>query len=1417
MAQSINTFIKSKLNKDLDARLLPNGEYRDAKNVQVSKSEGPNVGSLENVLGNEEILDFDTATGDATKWRCIGYVVSEINNSVFLFLTDFTDPDPLKRTYDATAKNCILKYNSYDDTSAVLIQGSFLNFSRTSPIYGINLLEDLLFWTDNRNQPRKINVSIAESNGVTYYTTEDQISVAKYNPYEPIYFWQSSAGSTATVPYETTMKDVTSKFYPNGGSAFINDAAFGGGTAVVIDNIKGDILIQPLSVENPYAATGATVSYIHPTTGVMTAVAGATVDAYATITKTLTITGGTFPALADNTEIVFNPNTYYDYQFAGDEDYLEDKFVRFSYRFKFDDGEYSIMAPFTQAAFIPKQDGYFMYVKQPGIPEKDDQTDSYRSTIVSFMESKVDEIKLRIPLPFSGNTLASNLKVTEMDLLYKESDGLSVKVIDTVLVADIATEAAATQIYDYTYLSKKPFKTLPSDEIIRVFDKVPVRALAQEVSGNRIIYGNFQNKHTPLTTIDYNVAVGAKDTFDLGTGTATVDGDQNIAANIDFNITGWTPFEAGNDIVVGDIVSITSTGAIVGSVSTITTANTIIKIDAALNLTDTTPLTFNPVGPDSQTVSRIEYPNSSVKQNRNYQVGVVLADRFGRQSSVILSSNDDVSAVGSSSFVGDTIYSAYNNTGVEPEDWPGDSIKVLFNTTLGPSSSNHNTLWPGLYDGDSTTSSYNPLGWYSYKIVVKQSGQEYYNVYLPGIMASYPEDQSLELASTSFAPLINDNINKVPRDLTEVGPDQRQFRSSVQLFGRVENTTTAVTYGTGVRITYPVNFGQTNTQYYPGRATDTVSTVSTLDDLFTYNPADPPRPNYYYQFYALESNPLLAKISTETQIGQIATTNYAIASGLLNAAVVSASNIVLKNVIGTPTPGAFVTGAEVPEGVFVGAYDAAVPDIDIIDIDGAAYDISLPIDTVLSFWPGFTGTGTGLGVIKRPGLQYLAIYETEPVESLLDIYWETTTAGLISDLNSLILNSTQGAANLSSFNTAVWDEGLASGADILNADFTLVDNFGVNIPSADIDTVTLASAFDSNSPAVDRQLVVNGGPYFALAAGAAGYNNIVTTAAYYSNIFYSNSAENRTFTFTINTSTSVDGNVSNNSFSETGGPDNVNPVISGTPVPLDGTTKYTNRTITTVQATCDFVNGADNTTLQWQDLTVALTSVTNSASANVTSSNYFSLTTSQPGTVQRGEIAILDSTMPIDIYDVTIEATDGGISPTAPYHVLIDLRTTVDYAEQIFRCANGDYTCTGYTVVIMSVSSSGTSADKGWYGFIGSLNSDVLGQGGPLVQGGNITLDKTSAFTAAQVAGNYQNDLFFYSQATPNQAGLNVMLGWIAASCDDNIFFTLDNPTDETWCYLYGTGSSAGACGCTQIGCDTPYVLDISGNPVEVI
>jgi hypothetical protein len=52
-----------------------------------------------------------------------------------------------------------------------------------------------------------------------------------------------------------------------------------------------------------------------------------------------------------------------------------------------------------------------------------------------------------------------------------------------------------------------------------------------------------------------------------------------------------------------------------------------------------------------------------------------------------------------------------------------------------------------------------------------------------------------------------------------------------------------------------------------------------------------------------------------------------------------------------------------------------------------------------------------------PGIQYLAVYETKPEESLLDIFWETSSSGLISDLNNAVINDSSAGATLSDFNT----------------------------------------------------------------------------------------------------------------------------------------------------------------------------------------------------------------------------------------------------------------------------------------------------------------------------------------------------------------------------------------------------------------
>ena len=54
MPELIRNFIKGKMNKDLDERLVPNGEYRDALNLEVATSDGSDVGTLQTLLGNKK-------------------------------------------------------------------------------------------------------------------------------------------------------------------------------------------------------------------------------------------------------------------------------------------------------------------------------------------------------------------------------------------------------------------------------------------------------------------------------------------------------------------------------------------------------------------------------------------------------------------------------------------------------------------------------------------------------------------------------------------------------------------------------------------------------------------------------------------------------------------------------------------------------------------------------------------------------------------------------------------------------------------------------------------------------------------------------------------------------------------------------------------------------------------------------------------------------------------------------------------------------------------------------------------------------------------------------------------------------------------------------------------------------------------
>ena len=99
MPELKRTFSGGIMNKDLDERLVPNGQYRDALNVQVSTSEGSDVGALQNILGNK--IPYSSAL-TSTQLGPNAFVVGSIRKD---------DTECVYWFVASNSKSLILEYN----------------------------------------------------------------------------------------------------------------------------------------------------------------------------------------------------------------------------------------------------------------------------------------------------------------------------------------------------------------------------------------------------------------------------------------------------------------------------------------------------------------------------------------------------------------------------------------------------------------------------------------------------------------------------------------------------------------------------------------------------------------------------------------------------------------------------------------------------------------------------------------------------------------------------------------------------------------------------------------------------------------------------------------------------------------------------------------------------------------------------------------------------------------------------------------------------------------------------------------------------------------------------------------------------------------------------------------------------------
>ena len=499
MPEIKNNFTQGKMNQDLDERVIPKGQYREALNIEISTSEGSDVGTVQNILGNARV---ESVIGGG--WNCVGAISDEKKNRFFWFVHN-------------PGRDAIFEYNTDTNTTTPVIIDTSMNVLRFQGniITAINIIDDILLWTDNHNKPRKINVERCKlgadaTNPISTHTKlvvnnivtsddikEENITVIKKRPsHAPVVSIERTVGLT-----------------PSLGTASLSKDNFGNFLAVKGDIIRfyaPRIIVGLIAYPSFFATIGDKVS-LSAANSAGSLPANATVSGEITNVSTqvgnpgwsefeievIEILASLSPAAVDvsNTDAVAG-GVEMNILLTQDTDttIFTEKLVRFATRWKYEDGEHSAFSPFSQPAFLARPFSFH--------PTKD--------TFNRGMENDCQVIGLSKLVPPNAPK-----DVVQVDILFKLDNSTTVYSIDSLKRNDpggssnnFNSPAPSTMILSpdvqsvpfdtsggytgvYTISTENIYAALPSNQLLRPWDNVPKKALAQEITGNRVVYANY--------------------------------------------------------------------------------------------------------------------------------------------------------------------------------------------------------------------------------------------------------------------------------------------------------------------------------------------------------------------------------------------------------------------------------------------------------------------------------------------------------------------------------------------------------------------------------------------------------------------------------------------------------------------------------------------------------------------------------------------------------------------------------------------------------------------------------------------------------------------------------------------------------------------------------------------------------------
>jgi len=773
------------MNKDLDERLVPNGQYRDALNIEVSTSESDDVGTVQSVKGNTLVSGDIVPTGSSI----VGEIAEEKNNCIYYFVAGpKTDPSSFSSsdTQPTVSKDLILKYdgsaitnvftdvysylavfdtgstdlsfdvatqtitvpntnaykknmvtnmyvnvfdtsgveyvrnnriitvanavltleNKIDDLDTIAITNLVLhithkenkrplNFDPAYPVTGINIVDDFLMWTDNNSEPKKISISRSIAGTLTgdegrrkptklYIDGEFDVNGDLYGNSYPITKGKRADESHTTVirksPINSPDINIKEQRTKADGSSIIGvttDILSMGGVS------EGDFIeVKIAPGKNPFLVND-----------VLHLKAGSTPTAadFDVRLKIVNLIGNKIFKAKVLANGVSGTSVFNTFLFKEESDLFKDKFSFFATRFKYIDGEYSTFSPFTQAAFLPSN---FVY----------DTKEAFNTGMVN----KIEEIELTNIIP---EDIPED--VVQVDILYTESNNPEIYKVDSV--RRDSTIDFNWKKNNYVISKENIYSLLEEKQLLRQWDNVPKKALAQEIVGNRIVYANYEqgydlenqnidleayiddrvftgpellpNRHlnahfdsyatTPANTTKFTHAKGVNDKT---AGVVNVDGTgvaqfvklhTDVALGLEndaeyyysFKVSNWSQTPGINAVLEGPaLMSGDNTTGKYGDFAKQITGDGNYYGVMAINLDRSTggnTFSNSPTVRDFMfqiksigflcTISHFSLKKivtnnkQSVKSLRNYKLGVVYADEYGRQTPVLTGKTTSVS------------------------------------------------------------------------------------------------------------------------------------------------------------------------------------------------------------------------------------------------------------------------------------------------------------------------------------------------------------------------------------------------------------------------------------------------------------------------------------------------------------------------------------------------------------------------------------------------------------------------------------------------------------------------------------------------------------------------------------------------------------------------------------------------------